>query len=81
MPNMKEIRQEMQLLERTQECEPKYNLWPYKRRNTAGSITKNNRHVDFTKIHIHTKFETNQSRNAAVRVYTRMWTKIWPLTL
>ena len=38
---MKEIHQEMQLLERTQEYEPKYDLWPYKRRNTEGSITKN----------------------------------------
>ena len=27
---MKEIRQEMQLLERTQEYEPNYDLWPYK---------------------------------------------------
>ena len=33
---MKEIRQEMQLLKRTQEYEPKYDLWPYKRRNTWG---------------------------------------------
>ena len=40
----------MQLLERTQECEPKYDLWPYKRWNTGGSITKNYRRVDFTKI-------------------------------
>ena len=45
----------MQLLERTQECEPKYDLWPYKRRNTGGSITKNNRCVDLTKIHHHKK--------------------------
>ena len=131
---MKEIRQEMQLFERTQECEPKYDLWPYKRRNTGGnitknyrcvdltmmhicakfernpsrnvacrahtkfplkydlwpykirntggSITKNNRRVDFTKIHLHAKFERNLSRNASsVRAHTRMWTKIWPLTL
>ena len=28
---MKEIRQEIQLLERTQEYEPKYDLWPYKK--------------------------------------------------
>ena len=60
---------------------PKYDLWPYKRRNTGGSITKNNWRVEFTKIHLHTKFERNPSRNAAVRVHTRMWTKIWPLTL
>ena len=52
---------------------PKYDLWPYKRRNTGGSITKNNRRVDFTKIHLHTKFERNPSRNAAVRAHTRMW--------
>ena len=52
---------------------PKYDLWPYKRRNTGGSITKNYRRVDFTKIHLHTKFERNLSRNAAVRVHTRMW--------
>ena len=36
---MKEIRQEMQLLEHTQECEPKYELWPYKRRNTGGAAS------------------------------------------
>ena len=59
---------------------PKYDLWPYKRRNTRGSITKNNRHEDFTKIHLHTKYERNPSRNAAVRAHT-IWTKIWPLTL
>ena len=41
---------------------PKYDLWPYKRRNTGGSITKNKRRVDFTKIHLHTKFERNLSR-------------------
>ena len=52
---------------------PKYDLWPYKRRNTGGSITKNNRCVDFTKIHLHKKFERNLSRNAAVRAHTRMW--------
>ena len=52
---------------------PKYDLWPYKRRNTRGSITKNNRRVDFTKIYLHTKFERNPSRNAAVRAHTRMW--------
>ena len=45
---MKEIRQEMQLLERTQECEPKYDLWPYKRRNTEDSLTTNYRCVDLT---------------------------------
>ena len=52
---------------------PKYDLWPYKRQNTGVSITKNNRCVDFTKIHIHTKFERNLSRDAAVRAHTRMW--------
>ena len=30
------------------------------------------RRVDFTKIHLHTKFERNPSRNAAVRAHTRM---------
>ena len=30
---------------------------PYKRRNTRGSITKNNRRVDIAKIHLHAKFE------------------------
>ena len=59
----------------------KNDLWPYKRRNTGGSVTKNNTRLDFTKIHLHTKFERNPSRNAAVRAHTRMWTKIWPLTL
>ena len=52
---------------------PIYDLWPYKRRNTGGSITKNNKPVDFTKIHLHTKFERNPSRKAAVRAHTRMW--------
>ena len=53
---------------------PKYYLWPYKRQNTRGSITKNKRCVDFTKIHLYAKFERNPSRNAAVRAqYTRMW--------
>ena len=52
---------------------PKYDIWPYKRRNTGGSITKNYRRVDFTKIHLHTKFERNTSRNAAVRAHTRLW--------
>ena len=28
--------------------QPKYDLWPYKRRNTGGSITKYNRFVDLT---------------------------------
>ena len=42
----------MQLLEHTQECEPKYDLWPYKRWNTEGSITKNYRCVDLTMMHI-----------------------------
>ena len=62
----------MQLLEHTQEWEPKYDIWPYKRQNTGGSITKNNRCVDFTKIHLHTKFEWNPSRNAAVRAHQEM---------
>ena len=60
---------------------PKYDLWPHKRRNTGGSITKNKRPVDFPKIHLHTKFERTPSRNAAVRAHTRMWPKIWHLTL
>ena len=37
MQNLKEIRQEMQLLERRQECEPKYDLWPYTKN---GLVTK-----------------------------------------
>ena len=32
-----EMRQEMQLLERTQEYEPKYDLWPYTR--APGGLT------------------------------------------
>ena len=60
---------------------PKYDLWPYKSLNTGGSITKNSKCVDFTKIHLHTKFERNPSRNAAVSAHTRIWTKIRPLTL
>ena len=50
---MKEICQEMQLLERTQEYEPKYDLWPYKRWNTEGSITTNYRFVDLITMQIH----------------------------
>ena len=78
--NMKEIRQEMQLLERTQECEPKYDLWPYTRRNTGGSITKNYRCVDLTMMHICTKFERNPSRNVACRAHTRFppTYDLWP---
>ena len=70
----------MQLLERTQECEPKYYLWPYKRRNTWGSITKNYRCVDLTMMHICTKFERNPSRNVACRAHTRFPPKydLWP---
>ena len=49
---------------------PKHDLWPSKRRNTEGSITQNNRRVDFIKIHHHTKFERNPSRNAAIRAHT-----------
>ena len=29
---------QIQLLQRTQQCEPKYNLWPYKRRNTGAAL-------------------------------------------
>ena len=35
---------------------PKYVIWPYKRWITGGSITKNNRSVDLTLMHLHTKF-------------------------
>ena len=60
----------MQLLERTK-YEPKYDLWPYKKRNTdEGSITKNYRCVDLTTMHICTKYERNPSRNVACRVHT-----------
>ena len=77
---MKEIRQEMQLLERTQECEPKYDLWPYKRRNTGGSITKNYRCVELTMMHICPKFERNPSINVACRAHTTFPPKydLWP---
>ena len=70
----------MQLLECTQEYEPKYDLWPYKGRNTEGSITKNYRCVDLTVMHICEKFERNPSRNVACRAHTRFPTKydIWP---
>ena len=76
----KEIRQEMQLLEHTQECEPKYDLWPYKRQNTGGSITKNYRRVDLAMMHICTKFLRNPSRNVACRVHVRFPPKydLWP---
>ena len=60
----------MQLLEHTHECEPKYDLWPYKRRNTGGSITKTYRCVALTMMHICTKFERNPSRNVACRAHT-----------
>ena len=59
----------MQLLEHTQECQSKYDLWPYKRSNTGGSITKNYRCVDLTMMHICTKFERNPSRNVACRAH------------
>ena len=52
---------------------PKYDLWPYKRQNTGGSITKSNRCVHFINIHLHTKCERNPSRNAAVKLHTKMW--------
>ena len=51
----------------------KYDLWPCKRRTTRASITKNYRRVEFTKIHLHRKFESNPSRNGAARVHTKMW--------
>ena len=54
--NLNEIRQEMWPAERIKKCPLKYDLWPYNRRNTGGSIAKNNKRVDFNKIHIHTKF-------------------------
>ena len=78
--NLTEIHQEMQLLERTQECEPKYDLWPYKRRYTGGSITKNYSCVDLTMMHICTKFERNPSQNVAYRAHTRFPPKydLWP---
>ena len=70
----------MQLLEQTQECEPKYGLWPYKRRNTGGSITKNYRCVELSMMHICTNFERNPSRNVACRAHTRFPPKydLWP---
>ena len=49
---------------------PKYDLWPYKRRNTGGSITKTYRCVDLTMMHICTQFERNPSRNVACRAHT-----------
>ena len=78
--NLKEIRQEMQLLERTQECEPKYDLWPYKRRNTGGSITKNYMCVDVTMMHVCPKFEINPSWNVACRGHKIFPPKydLWP---
>jgi len=45
----------------------KYDLWPYKRQNSEGSITKNNRcldGLDCPMIHLHTKFEINPSNKA-----------------
>ena len=56
-------------------------LWPYKRRNTGGSTTKNTRWVELTKIHLPTKFETNPCTNIDERAHTRMSTKndLWPL--
>ena len=76
----KKICQEMQLLECTQECEPKYDFSPYKRRNTEGSITKNYRWVDLSMMHICTKFERNPSRNVACRAHNKFPPKydLWP---
>ena len=71
----------MQLLEHTQECQPKYDLWPYKRWNTGGSSAKNYRCVDLTMMmHICTKFERNPSRNVACRAHTTFPPKydLWP---
>ena len=58
----------------------KYDLWPYKRRNNEGSITKDNVCLQLPIIHIHTKFEKNPYRNTASRVETRTPTKcdLWP---
>ena len=72
---IKEIHQEMWPAERTQNFDQNMTSDPIKRLNTGGSITKNKKCVDFTKIHLHTKFERTPSRNAAVRAHTRMWTQ------
>ena len=52
------------LLERTQECEPKYYLSPYKRRNT-GAASPKSMCVDFTMKHICTNFQRNPPRIVA----------------
>ena len=73
----------MQLLEHTLN-EAEYDLWPYKRRNTEGSITKSYRFVDLTVMHVCEKFDRNQSRNVACekhKISHKISTKIWPLTL
>ena len=51
----------------------KYGLLLYRRRNNGGSITKSYSCVEYTKIHLHTQFERNPSRNVAVRAHTRIW--------
>ena len=72
----------MQLLESTQECEPKYDLWPYKRRNIGGSITKNYRCVELTVIDAHLyKIWKKSIKNCGQQNAHNISTKIWPLTL
>ena len=55
--------------------QPKYDLRPYKRRNTGSSITKNYRCVELTMMDLYIKSERNQSKNVAARVHTRQQPK------
>ena len=48
----------------------KYDLWPYKRRNTGGSITKIYGLVDYTKLHLRSKFEQNPVKNVVYKADT-----------
>ena len=61
----------MWLAERTQHFHQNMTFDPIKD-GTLGAALPKIRHVDFTKIHLHTKYERNPSRNAAVRAHTRM---------
>ena len=47
-----------------------YGHLTYRRRNIEGSTTTSYRCVEYTKIHLHTKFERNLLSNDAIRPQT-----------
>ena len=58
----------------------KYDLWPYKRHTTGGSITENYTCVHLTMMDLLPKSERDPSRNVASRAHTRQQSKydLWP---